>query len=90
MGVAQPGAGVTLGIRPEHLRPCSLEQALFAGTVEMVEQLGADTLVHLGHGAATIIVRLPHEIRYEVGATMHVTADPARVFLFDSATGARL
>ncbi len=89
-GTAAPGVGVTIGIRPEHLRPCAPDQALFSGTVEMVEQLGADTLVHIGHGAATIVVRLPHEIRHEVGGTLHVTADPNRVFLFDSATGTRL
>jgi sn-glycerol 3-phosphate transport system ATP-binding protein len=90
VGVAAPGAGVTIGIRPEHLRPCDADRALFSGEVEMVEQLGADTLVHIGHGPATIVVRLPHEIRYEVGGTMHVNADPHRVFLFDSASGARL
>jgi hypothetical protein len=46
--------------------------------------------VHLGHGADTIIARMPHSVAHDVGSTMHLTADPARVFLFDSATGARL
>ena len=35
---------------------------MVSGTVEMVEQLGADTLVHIGHGADTIIARMPHGI----------------------------
>ena len=64
---------------------------IYAGALpEMVEQLGADTLLHVGHGAETIIARMPHEIRHEVGSTIHLAADPVRVFLFDSASGARM
>jgi len=87
---ARVGQAVTLGIRPEHLKPCGAGEAIVEGPVEMVEQLGADTLIHMGHGAETIIARMSHEIRYQVGATIHVTADPARIYLFDSATGGRL
>jgi sn-glycerol 3-phosphate transport system ATP-binding protein len=89
-GGAVAGAAVTVGIRPEHLAPVAAAQAQVSGTVEMVEQLGADTLVHVGHGAELIIARLPNGGNPEVGATVHLAADPARVFLFDSATGARL
>ncbi|MFO1316489.1 MAG: sn-glycerol-3-phosphate import ATP-binding protein UgpC [Burkholderiales bacterium] len=84
------GAAVTVGIRPEHLRPAAAGEAVLAGPVEMVEQLGADTLIHVGHGAETIIARMPHEVRHEVGSTIHLAADPARMFLFDSASGARI
>ena len=84
------GAAATVGIRPEHLRPVPAAEAMLSGQVEMVEQLGADTLLHVGHGAETIIARMPHEIRHEVGSTIHLTADPDRVFLFDSASGARI
>ena len=84
------GAAATVGIRPEHLRPVPAAEAMLSGQVEMVEQLGADTLLHVGHGAETIIARMPHEIRHEVGSTIHLAADPVRVFLFDSASGARM
>jgi sn-glycerol 3-phosphate transport system ATP-binding protein len=90
IGGAEAGSAVTIGLRPEHLRPSSAVDALLSGPVEMVEQLGADTLVHIGHGADTIIARMSHSVAHDVGSTMHLTADPARVFLFDSATGARL
>jgi sn-glycerol 3-phosphate transport system ATP-binding protein len=90
VGGAEAGRAVTVGIRPEHLRPSSGADAMVSGTVEMVEQLGADTLVHIGHGADTIVARMSHSIAHDVGTTMHLTADPARVFLFDSATGTRL
>jgi multiple sugar transport system ATP-binding protein len=56
----------------------------------MVEQLGADALVHISRGGATIIARVPHGHAPAVGSTFRVTADPSRVFAFDSATGARL
>ena len=84
------GASVTAGIRPEHLRPAAPGEAVLSGPVEMVEQLGADTLIHVGHGAETIIARMPHEIRHEVGSTIHLATDPAKTFLFDSASGARI
>ena len=84
------GAAITVGIRPEHLRPVPAAEAMLSGQVEMVEQLGADTLLLVGHGAETIIARMPHEIRHEVGSTIHLAADPVRVFLFDSASGARM
>jgi sn-glycerol 3-phosphate transport system ATP-binding protein len=89
-GGPAPGAAITIGIRPEHLHPSAADGAMVAGPVEMVEQLGADTLVHIGHGADTVTARLPHGEHPEVGSILHLAADPSRVFLFDSATGARL
>ena len=89
-GGAAPGSAVTVGIRPEHLQPVSADRAIISGEVQMVEQLGADTLVHVSHGSETIIARLPHGDTSEVGASLALGADPAHVFLFDTATGARL
>ncbi|MEO8537053.1 MAG: TOBE domain-containing protein, partial [Betaproteobacteria bacterium] len=64
--------------------------AVLSGPVEMVENLGADALVHIGHGGATVIARVPHGAAPDVGSTCSVTADPARVFAFDATSGARL
>ncbi len=89
-GAAEAGRPVTVGIRPEHLAPSSAFDAHFSGTVEMVEQLGADTLVHLAHGKDLLTARLPHGAHPDAGSTLHLTADPARVYLFDAATGARI
>src|SRR6188768_1104249 len=50
-GQVETGRDVVVGIRPEHLTAADPADAMFAGTVEMVEQLGADTLVHIAHGA---------------------------------------
>src|SRR5512143_2563038 len=49
-GTAEAGRAVTVGIRPEHVIPGSESDGLFSATVELVEHLGADTLVHLSHG----------------------------------------
>jgi multiple sugar transport system ATP-binding protein len=69
---------------------CDDPPATVSGPVEMVEQLGADALVHIGHGGKTIIARVSQGTSPEVGTTFCVTADPARVFAFDSTTGARV
>ena len=87
---AEANRAVIVGVRPEHMKPSGAADAMVSGPVEMVEQLGADTLMHIGHGADGVIARLPHGTHQEVGTTMHLTADPSRVFLFDAATGARL
>ncbi|HET9338472.1 MAG TPA: sn-glycerol-3-phosphate import ATP-binding protein UgpC [Casimicrobiaceae bacterium] len=89
-GQVETGRDVVVGIRPEHLAAAEAADASFAGTIEMVEQLGADTLVHLSHGSDAAVVRRPHGLPADVGATMHVAADPARVYLFDAASGVRI
>ena len=87
---AEGGRPITVGIRPEHLIACGDGAGALSGPVEMVEQLGADALVHIGRGKGTIIARVPHGSAPAVGSTFCATADPSRVFAFDSATGARL
>ena len=72
----EAGRPVMVGARPEHLAPCAEGEASFAGPVEMVEQLGADALLHLGHGSERLLVRVPHGIHPAVGTTLHVRADP--------------
>jgi sn-glycerol 3-phosphate transport system ATP-binding protein len=88
--VLESGRPVTVGIRPEHLVACGERDAVVSGPVEMVEQLGADALVHIGHGGNTVIARVSHGTSPDVGSTFCVTADPARVFAFDATSGARL
>ena len=87
---ASDGTPVTVGIRPEHLHRAPADRAAVSGEVQMVEQLGADTLVHIAHGDEPVIARLGNGEHAEVGAVLHLGADPAHVFLFDTTTGARL
>jgi sn-glycerol 3-phosphate transport system ATP-binding protein len=87
---AQPGRDVVVGIRPEHLVPAGAGEAVLSGAVEMVEQLGADMLIHVAHGPHLFLARVPHGALPDVGSTMHFRASPASVFLFDAAHGGRL
>ena len=58
------------------------------GPVEMVEQLGADTLVHVGYGGAILIVaRAARPAAAGRRRRFGVDVDPARVFLFDAQSG---
>ena len=87
---AGAGRAVTVGIRPEHLVPCNPDGAFIAGSVEMVEQLGADSLLHVAHGGATVIARVAHGVHPAIGTTLHLAADPSNVYLFDAQSGARI
>ncbi len=89
-GPAQAGRAVVAGIRPEHLAVVTAGDATISGPIEMIEQLGADTLTHIGHGGATVVLRTPHDTQHSVGATLAVAADPSHVYLFDVETGARV
>jgi multiple sugar transport system ATP-binding protein len=56
----------------------------------MIEQLGADTLVHMSRGKDLLTARLPHGDHPDIGSTLHLSAEPAHVYLFDAASGARI
>jgi sn-glycerol 3-phosphate transport system ATP-binding protein len=84
------GREVSVGIRPEHLVPCEAADAFLSGKVEMIEQLGADTLVHVAHGTEHIVARVAHGTHPAVDSILPLAADLSRVYIFDGATGARI
>ncbi len=52
------GAAVKLGVRPEHIRPCSMEDSHVTGVVEFAEYLGSDTFLYVNCGTqGTLTVR---------------------------------
>ncbi|HVF62949.1 MAG TPA: sn-glycerol-3-phosphate import ATP-binding protein UgpC [Casimicrobiaceae bacterium] len=87
---AESSRELVVGIRPEHFELATPETAVVSGPVEMVEQLGADMLIHVAHGPSTILARLPHGPQPDIGTIVHFSATPSRVFLFDAKTGERL
>jgi ABC-type sugar transport system ATPase subunit len=89
-GAIDNGRAVVVGVRPEHLTASAAADSSVSGRIEMIEQLGADTLTHIAHGGATVILRTPHDAKNTVGATLSVAAEPSRVYLFDAASGARV
>jgi sn-glycerol 3-phosphate transport system ATP-binding protein len=83
----EPGRPVTVGIRPEHLAP----GGGFDIEVELVELLGADTLVYgrLSDGNA-LVIRLPGTQVPKAGDRMPIDAETGAWHLFDTETGKRL
>ena len=68
--------------------PCADGDASFAGTVEMVEQLGADSLLHVAHGAERRSSRACRTASIRRSARRCTSrADPEHVFLFDAESG---
>ena len=89
---AQVGDGrkVTAGVRPEHLTPCAPSAANLVGSVEMIEALGADTLLHVALAGGSVIARLPAGGAATLGEPIALCATPGRIYLFDADTGRRI
>ena len=86
------GRKVLFGIRPEHLQPCAESDANLVAEIDLVEPLGADTLVY-GHldsnGGARIAARLDSSLEARVGR-LPLCYSAAHAHYFDAQTGARL
>jgi sn-glycerol 3-phosphate transport system ATP-binding protein len=89
-GKVQAGRRVTVGIRPEHLAPCKPDGANLVGSVEVVEALGADTLIHVTVAGRSIIARLAQDARAEIGEPIALAAAGDKVYVFDADSGGRL
>jgi len=87
---SRDGRPVLFGIRPEHLEPCAVADAQLTLDVDLIEPLGADTLVY-GRVAdgARIAARLQGSLEARVGK-LPLRYDPARVHFFDPESGQRL
>jgi sn-glycerol 3-phosphate transport system ATP-binding protein len=86
------GRSVLFGIRPEHLEPCAESEAKMVVEVDLIEPLGADTLVY-GHLASNPAARVAARLGAAVDARagkLPLRYDPALVHYFDAGTGARL
>ncbi len=87
-----PRDGRLLGIRPEHLEPCAPGDASITLEVDLIEPLGADTLVygHLGDGeGARVAARLHASVDARTGK-LPLRYDPGQVHWFDPASGCRI
>ncbi len=81
-----------LGIRPEHFHPPRKGQRSLKLQVDLVEPLGAETLIHgrLQGLDQEIVVRLPGTPDVAPGGTVPIVVDQERFFLFDSDSDARI
>ena len=95
-GAARANGGesrVELGVRPEHvLSGAAAEGAPFSAEVEVdvVEPMGSDTQVWSRLGGQEFRFRVDGQSALAKGERVRVGIDPARVSLFDVASGERL
>jgi sn-glycerol 3-phosphate transport system ATP-binding protein len=84
------GRKVLFGIRPEHLEPCDPSEAKLAADIDLIEPLGADTLVygHLGNGTR-IAARLHSSMDARAGR-LALRYRPEHAHYFDAETGVRI
>jgi sn-glycerol 3-phosphate transport system ATP-binding protein len=83
------GRAVLQGVRPEHLEPCAESDAKLHAMIDLVEPLGADTLVHGTINGARIIVRLPASTVVREGS-LPLRFAPENEHFFDAASGKRI
>ena len=89
---AHAGQSVTAGIRPEHFMPVSDDQGTARLAVDVVEQLGADTLLHghFGTDRGDLTVRLQGNQSLDAGQLLPVSVPPELIHLFDPESSQRL
>jgi multiple sugar transport system ATP-binding protein len=88
-GRPSPGQKVTLGVRPEHLGIG--DAGTWEGfTVDIVEPMGADTVIWCSDGDRSIQVRTSGDRMPTPGDRLALGVDPRRVSIFAAYTGERL
>jgi len=85
-----PGRAVQVGLRPEHLEQTT--QGPLPLRVELLERLGADTILHgrLGSSGPLLTARLPGHFEGAAGEILHFAIRPEHIHLFDAESGSRL
>ncbi|TDH60585.1 sn-glycerol-3-phosphate ABC transporter ATP-binding protein UgpC [Dankookia rubra] len=82
-GASRPGAAVTLGIRPEALRPDPA--GAFAGEVRLVERLGGLTLLHVTLvGGEAVVVQIEGSDPTPAHAPVRLGVEGAACHVFDA------
>jgi multiple sugar transport system ATP-binding protein len=77
------GEELTVGVRPEHLRPS--DKGDLAGEVKVVERLGGETFLYTQiAGGSMLVIQADGEITTTVRERIEVSIDPETCHLFDS------
>ena len=89
--IAAEGGDLVLGMRPEDVDiaqgPAQGGQVDVPATVDVVEPLGADTLVFTTMAGQSVAARVRPDVRPAPGARVDLRLNLARAHLFDAATG---
>ncbi len=79
---------VTIGVRPEHLRPSP--NGTIRARVELVEPLGPEALLHVRFADGALTARVSPDAAPSIGSEVTLGIDLDQVHTFDPATGARI
>ncbi len=82
------GAGLTLGVRPEHIRIVA-DKGGVPAVVTSAEYHGADTVITAQAGDESLLVRAPGHLALGAGARVRLAWTPESIHLFDAGTGVR-
>ncbi|MEO8530454.1 MAG: sn-glycerol-3-phosphate ABC transporter ATP-binding protein UgpC [Deltaproteobacteria bacterium] len=88
---AQP-VNAVMGIRPQHLRPGTPDNAL-SGRLSHVEFMGHEVNLHVGLGPTTVIAVMPavaFDAMIRTDDRVHLTPDEAEMHIFDKDSGANV
>ncbi|GGB01656.1 ABC transporter ATP-binding protein [Brucella endophytica] len=82
---SEKGANVHFGVRPEDLTITNDEAFIIEGKIAIIEALGEVTLLYadVDHGSEPLIVKLPGTQPVKRGDKVRLTADPAKLHLFN-------
>jgi multiple sugar transport system ATP-binding protein len=82
-----PNQDYILGIRPEDVKPSSSDRAHICGFVQLVEALGAETIVILDLDGQTLRARIAADLMFNldltIGAKTYWQFDLSKLYLFD-------
>ncbi|MRR51868.1 MAG: sn-glycerol-3-phosphate ABC transporter ATP-binding protein UgpC [Rhodocyclaceae bacterium] len=87
----EPEREVVLAVRPEDMELESSREKGFKAAVDLVEQLGGESLIYatLADGAK-VVVRTEGNVQYDQGAHLKLGFKPEAAHLFDAATEMRI
>ncbi|MBZ4691083.1 MAG: transporter related [Cereibacter sp.] len=84
------GTAVDIGLRPEHLTPCNEAEADLLVEVDVLEELGSDTLAICLLGQRELTVRVPADRAGALDRRQPLRFDRRNLHLFDGQSGQRI
>jgi ABC-type sugar transport system ATPase subunit len=82
-GRARRTGSATAGVRPEAVSLAEPGPAALRATVEHVEYLGHETLVHAAVGEVRLVARVPGMRELASGASIGLRLDPEHIYVFE-------
>ncbi|WAJ27417.1 ABC transporter ATP-binding protein [Antarcticirhabdus aurantiaca] len=86
----QPGTPLVYGVRPEHIELAASAACDAEAQIAVVEPTGSETQVFMTLGPDSLVGVFRERVADEPGSRLRLRIDPARIHLFEPASGARI